>query len=846
MEEITIILTNRNTLEFLQLAIESIRKNQYTEHELIIMDDNSTDGSKEWLKNNRHKYNFSYHTHDDPERHGIVGMVDEGIVKATKPLVFIGHSDMYYAKDWEKNLVKHIKPKTIVCSTRIEPPIHPPEPCKLLQAFGTFPEEFKEPEFVEFVEQRKKERKDTITNGIFAPILAYKNEWIGHDKLFYPQSQEDSDLWYRMQQQGFRFIQSWDSYVYHFTSRGSRFNNETKKSLKDSTEWQLTNKKNLKNFIRRYGTTPLYNNTKNPFIVPKISISAHVLACDRDSSYVYGFLDKIEPYFDEIIFVVDSDKTSSKVEDEINKYITAVESIKPNNFDPKKIKVFYRQLNNDFAAQTNYAVDQCTNEWTMKIDLDESFSDDFLNYLTLTLHAAGPQITVIGFPRINILNKVAVNDIPRSEWTTEKLAKHPTLNAMQGRMNVNNPDMQFRLHKKSVQWHGQVHEVPLPVAQRNKEAVTVSDKYFLHEKTIDRQNTQNQMYNNITGKKPITKHAREEVKKLSSFGYDVQLLDWYRYNPMIEDCEFFKKFYTPINIHDNDYAVVCNQPPERWNKTLGLKNFIGYLAFEGHLPPEWTRLINRPEVRELWTPSEYCKKLFAESGVQVPIHVIPHGIDPTIWKPLEIKKDKNEPFTFLWVGTNHNTRKGYDLAVKAFTETFKPEDNVRLILKANKIYDSSLDFNKQISKFADPTGNKNIYIIDEEMTEKDMVELFNKVDAFVSPHRSEGFGLNILQALACGTPVIATKATGNMDFCNVDNTYFIGVEPRDKWAPFIYPYLVSKWPEPSLDGLKIQMKNMISNYDSRKEHALKESEKIRREWTWENVAKKIDERLKQL
>ena len=860
MKPITIVLTNRNTLEFLKLAIESIRKNQAVNHELIIMDDNSSDGSKDWLRENRLHHQFTYHTHDDKKRHGIVGMVDEGVAKAENDVVFIGHSDMYYAPGWEVNLRKHLRPKTVVCSTRIEPPLHGPEQCKILQNFGLFAHEFDEEKFFTFVKQLDKQYKNSTSHGIFAPVMAYKKDWIGHDQLFYPQSIEDSDLWYRMKKQGFKFVQSWDSYVYHFTSRGSRFNNETKTTLQNSEEWKKTNKKNLKNFIRRYGNTPLYTQSKEPVVREKVPISAHILACDRDAEHVIDFLGYIEPYFDEIVIVIDSkERTKGPIEEELVRYSKDMLENIPTNFDKNKFKIYYRLLDNDFARQTNFAIEQCSNEWVMKLDLDERCDERFLNHMGESILKAEEQgATVIGFPRVNLLNDVIVNDIPRDQWTEDKLRHYAKAKNGQVISKLRNPDWQFRLHKQNIRWVGYVHERPEPVVRDDKKHVIVSQTPFYHPKTVTRQDLQNEHYKKIN-KNPIknliydsvifttegiTKHAREEVKELKDRGYGIQLLDWYRYNKNIENCELYKELYTPVDITKRDYAVICNQPPTRWSKTLGLNNFIGYLAFEGHLPDDWVKIMNQQQVKEIWTPTAYCKKMFQQSGVQKPIAIIPHGIDPEIWKPLNLP-NKDRPFTYLWIGTCHNSRKGADVAIKAFSEAFLPDDKVRLILKVNNIYSPGFDSNKFVQKHVNPEGNQNIFFIDQDMTETEMVELLNNSDAYVSPHRSEGFGLNILQALAVGLPVIATKATGNMDFCTEENTHFIDVQ-AETFAPYTYPYLNAKWSEPSLQSTKEQMKKLHSNYDQHKKKAIKEAKKIREAWTWKNTVNKIENRLKEL
>ena len=71
----------------------------------------------------------------------------------------------------------------------------------------------------------------------------------------------------------------------------------------------------------------------------------------------------------------------------------------------------------------------------------------------------------------------------------------------------------------------------------------------------------------------------------------------------------------------------------------------------------------------------------------------------------------------------------------------------------------------EVSKYLHPTGNKNVEVITDYLSEEELVDLFRSVDCYVSPHRSEGFGLFILQAMAAGCPVIATGFSGNLDYC---------------------------------------------------------------------------------
>ena len=95
------------------------------------------------------------------------------------PLYTIFHSDMIAYKGYLENMLKHWKPKTVVCATRIEPEgIYPPGKEKILKPFGIEFHEFKQQEFEAFCEQEQKDSKDKTTNSIFAPWLLSKEDYL--------------------------------------------------------------------------------------------------------------------------------------------------------------------------------------------------------------------------------------------------------------------------------------------------------------------------------------------------------------------------------------------------------------------------------------------------------------------------------------------------------------------------------------------------------------------------------------------------------------------------------------------------------------------------------------------
>ncbi len=294
MSKITFVLPSRNNLEFLKLAYQSIR-NLELKHEVLVLDDASEDGTQEWIKSLNDEDLITYHN-PGPERIGIVGMFDKGIEMAKTEIIFAFHADMVAGKDLDKNILKHLKPGVVVSATRVEPPLHPPGPEKITVDFGIEAEQF---DFDKWYKESESLKLNKVTEGIFAPWCMYKSDYLaigGHDELFAPQSKEDSDLFNRFVLNGYKVIQSWDGLVYHFTSRGSRFNKHAGGSAGvNSNEWLYTTTKNGRNFIRKWGHFVKHDSLMKPIIPPKYDIGIRVLRCNSE------FLEILEPWCNTIL-----------------------------------------------------------------------------------------------------------------------------------------------------------------------------------------------------------------------------------------------------------------------------------------------------------------------------------------------------------------------------------------------------------------------------------------------------------------------------------------------------------------------------------------------------------------
>lgn len=271
MDKITFCIPSKDNLRYLKTCIPSIRKNAFRDdHDIIIFVDQDNDGTIEWLDEVKDKYNFSYIVNPklNKERFGIGKAYDECIKAAKTDVVMVFHADMMLGKNADKLAFDLLKPKTAVCCTRVEPPLHPNNGEKILRNFGLWPEEFVEEGFDKFVEENKNVTK--VTNGIFAPWMVYRNHFIsrdgigGHDPVL-KSCREDSDVFNRMLLQGYEFKQPWNALVYHLTGRGAgSFSGDEQRHK----EWQLEMQNSTRDFIRKWGTGVQHDALMKPIVTP--------------------------------------------------------------------------------------------------------------------------------------------------------------------------------------------------------------------------------------------------------------------------------------------------------------------------------------------------------------------------------------------------------------------------------------------------------------------------------------------------------------------------------------------------------------------------------------------------
>lgn len=294
MNQITFCIPSKSNLRYLKTCIPSIRENaSRNDHEIIVFVDSDEDGTVEWLEQVKDEYDLKYFVNPNlgEKLFGIGKAYDYCVEQSTTNIFMIFHADMMLGKDADLKAFQHLKPQTVVCATRVEPPLHPNNGEKILLDFGMYPEEFKKDEFNQYVEEHLKD--DKITYGIFAPWMMYKEDFIalgGHDPILHS-CREDSDVFNRMHLAGYKFIQPWNSLVYHLTGRGAgSFDGDPERHAK----WKADMDRSTMEFIRKWGSNVKHTALMEPIVSPKYNIAYVVKNCPEQ------LLGILEPWCDRI------------------------------------------------------------------------------------------------------------------------------------------------------------------------------------------------------------------------------------------------------------------------------------------------------------------------------------------------------------------------------------------------------------------------------------------------------------------------------------------------------------------------------------------------------------------
>jgi glycosyltransferase involved in cell wall biosynthesis len=241
---------------------------------------------------------------------------------------------------------------------------------------------------------------------------------------------------------------------------------------------------------------------------------------------------------------------------------------------------------------------------------------------------------------------------------------------------------------------------------------------------------------------------------------------------------------------------------------------VGYWAWElERFPKEWSGAIDL--VDELWAPSTFIADAMRMATAK-PVNVMPLRVDPGEAEDpgLEVYGVMPEDFVFLFFFdfSSFKQRKNPEGVLDAFRRAFPDparDRDVRLVIKTIGEARNPEAARRLRAQVAD---DPRVVIITGTLPKARLNGLVAQCSAFVSLHRSEGFGRGLAEAMFYGKPTIATGYSGNLDFMSAETSYLVDYDLVPvRQGEYVYPS-GARWAAPRVDHAAALMREVREGY----------------------------------
>ena len=294
-----------------------------------------------------------------------------------------------------------------------------------------------------------------------------------------------------------------------------------------------------------------------------------------------------------------------------------------------------------------------------------------------------------------------------------------------------------------------------------------------------------------------------------------------------------------INIHfTNVNGLPQGMRQREWPKLPGLN--IHWAIFESTIPS--SNQIKWLSTADLvFVPSAWGRQVLINNGLDADkITVIPEGVDPEMFHPnLRNAYQGDDVFRVLVVG-KYEDRKGFPELLDGYAKAFGDDPSCRLVLKSDSPWMKNLgeghyDRNiEELQSGIDQAGITNSAMVNGDIDDVDMFHLYNACDLLLFPSRAEGWGLPLIEAIACGMPVATTFYSGHTEFLTPvkDKVGLIDHE----MIPMGADSDSGEYARAREEDIAARLVDMRENIDAYRADALEASAMIRSQFSWQRAA----------
>lgn len=238
---------------------------------------------------------------------------------------------------------------------------------------------------------------------------------------------------------------------------------------------------------------------------------------------------------------------------------------------------------------------------------------------------------------------------------------------------------------------------------------------------------------------------------------------------------------------------------------------VGLFFWEvDRFPEQWLPAISM--VDQVWVASEHTQQALAAYDIcpveLVSLPVVPRST-PTPWTRRQLGlPEERSVFLVMFDFLSVLRRKNPIDAITAYTSAFGPNDGTTLVLKSINGHQRSREL---ASVQQAVSGRPDIIVSDGYRSAGEVAGLIERSDCLVSLHRAEGYGLNMIDAMAVGTPVIATGYSGNLAFMSAETARLVPYE-QVPVGPGAEPYpAMATWAQPDLEAAAQALREVVDH-----------------------------------
>ncbi|MCP5465021.1 MAG: glycosyltransferase [Deltaproteobacteria bacterium] len=356
-------------------------------------------------------------------------------------------------------------------------------------------------------------------------------------------------------------------------------------------------------------------------------------------------------------------------------------------------------------------------------------------------------------------------------------------------------------------------------------------------------------YADIYGHSGYATHSRHFFKALNKI-MPVCLMPKDGRIPERLDDELIQMLQRLVEVDLNRVAINLDQTGFDLCRFTG-KNKIVYTVFEStQIHPATLNVMKQMD--QVWVPTQWGKATLANLGIpDSQIRVVPEGVDVSVYNPHALPFDEitaRPGLKFLTVG-KWETRKNFHTLLQAFDKAFDDQAQVTLVIHAfSKVKGlANLDVEQEIKKIPLKHPERILLIKADYTSNEEMARLYRSCDCYISASHAEGWGLPLLEAMACGLPVISCSYSGPSEFLNEENSLCFkedGLE--DVFCPVFFPNKGQhgKWATVNENDLIDRMHFVQAEPHKVEALGQKAAADAAQKWNWDLAAQKAAEILK--